>query len=60
VISGKTPARERPEETLTFNIAAPYAWDAPIMNWVYTWAKQRGVGHDFRFTSQRPGYFPGW
>jgi len=60
VISGAIPAREWPDETLVFNLLAPYAWDPPLLSWACNWARQEAAGTEIRLTSDRPGYFPGW
>ena len=31
-------------KTLVFELAAMYAWDAPLLRWAYDWAVAHGVG----------------
>lgn len=44
VIAGRRPARDRPDDILVFELAAPYLWDVPILEWVHRWAAEAGVG----------------
>ncbi|MBV9894073.1 MAG: NAD(P)-binding domain-containing protein, partial [Chloroflexi bacterium] len=44
VMLGQTPARDRPDRVLVFNLGGMYTWDPPIMEWAYAWASARGVG----------------
>jgi alanine dehydrogenase len=60
VIAGNMAARERAEDIVVFNLAAPYGWDSPIMRWAYDWARERGVGTELRLSSGKAGLFPGW
>jgi len=50
LIGGTTTARRSPSETVVFELAAPYLWDVPILEWIYQWATQRGLGTDFDFS----------
>lgn len=52
VIAGNAPAREHDDETLVFQLAAPYLWDVPIFDWAIAWAKQNDVGTRFDFSSK--------
>ncbi len=50
VILGKVPARQSPSETLVFELAAPYLWDLPILEWIRNWATSRGLGSNLDFS----------
>lgn len=52
VILGKRPARERDDETIVFELAAMYAWDAPLMRWAYDWAVAQGIGLEFHLSAR--------
>ncbi|HEX6513260.1 MAG TPA: hypothetical protein VF157_13235, partial [Chloroflexota bacterium] len=61
VMLGHEPPRDRPDQIVGFNLARPYGWDTPILNWAYDWARQRGgVGTEIHLTSDKPGLFPSW
>jgi hypothetical protein len=45
------PARERDGDIVLYSIAAPYAWDAPVMRWAYEWALARGTGSRIALTA---------
>jgi alanine dehydrogenase len=51
VIAGTSPARQGADETLVFQLAAPYLWDVPIFDWVVDWANAHGVGTTFDFST---------
>lgn len=53
VITGTVSARQLPDETLVFQLAAPYLWDAPIFDWVISWAEENRRGTRFDFSSRR-------
>lgn len=53
VIAGSVPARESADQTLVFQLAAPYLWDVPIFDWVISWAEQNHKGTRFDFSSRR-------
>lgn len=44
VILGRTPARSSAAETLVYELAGPYLWDVPILQWIRQWADARGLG----------------
>ena len=50
VIHGRAVPRHSPAETVVFELAAPYAWDVPILTWIHDWATSRGVGTEFDFS----------
>ncbi len=51
VIAGKEEARRFPSETLVFELANPYMWDVPILEWIRAWAAKQGLGTDFDFSA---------
>lgn len=51
VLLGRLPPRERPDQTLIWELAAMYSWDVPIMTWAYYWAVQRGAGTEIHLTA---------
>jgi alanine dehydrogenase len=60
VIAGHAAARDKPDQTLMYDVGALYAWDAPIMRWAYEWALANGVGTDISLSAGGPGLFPTW
>jgi alanine dehydrogenase len=50
VIDGSEPARSSDTETVVFELAAPYLWDLPILDWVTRWAAARGLGLHYDFS----------
>lgn len=50
ILRGEVKAREQTEDVVLYSIAAPYAWDAPVMRWAYEWARARGVGTEFNLS----------
>jgi alanine dehydrogenase len=51
VIAGKEEPRRFPSETLVFELASPYMWDVPILEWIRAWAAKQGLGTDFDFSA---------
>ncbi|MBV8086857.1 MAG: hypothetical protein JO247_18785 [Chloroflexi bacterium] len=60
VMTGRLEARDRTGQIAIYNLARPYGWDTPIMNWAYDWARKNGVGAELRLTSEQPALFPSW
>lgn len=55
VMTGSAAARDTREQTLVFQLPAPYLWDVPIFDWIIDWANQRGAGTTFDFSSRSNG-----
>jgi ornithine cyclodeaminase/alanine dehydrogenase-like protein (mu-crystallin family) len=51
VMEGKAPARERPDQTVVYELGAMYGWDVPIIQWALDWATRRGVGTEIKLSS---------
>ncbi len=51
VMAGTIPARERPDQTVVYELAAMYGWDVPIMQWALDWAIRRGVGTEIKLST---------
>lgn len=51
VLQGASPARERDGETVLYVQLGAGAWDAALLHWAYTWAREHQVGTVFHFTS---------
>jgi alanine dehydrogenase len=51
VMEGKLSARERPDQTIVYELANMYGWDVPIMRWALDWATRRGVGAEIKLSS---------
>ena len=49
-VCGALAARDDPSQTLVYELASMYGWDAPIMQWAYDWAMEHGVGTRFELT----------
>lgn len=52
IIAASMSARDSDDQTLVFQLAAPYLWDVPIFDWIIDWARSNDIGTDFAFSTR--------
>ena len=50
IMQGQAPARVSDDQIVFYTVAAPWSWDAPIMQWAYEWAQAHGAGSEINLS----------